>query len=137
MRLIGVSFPRTGKGGPVEHEEQADRMERQAAEMEEDSQKLGRQIDATKGDWETKEQDGSVPGAQPDHGEEKPTMETPGQESDQLPEEGPAGQVQDDDGGSGRDEAEQGGGGGHGEEDETGTGNPDAAGVEDPDSDDD
>lgn len=60
-------------------------------------------------------------------------METPGQESDQLPEEGPAGQVHDDDGHGARDRAGE-SPGVPGEE-ETGTGNPDAAGVEDPDSD--
>ena len=111
-------------------------MERKAQEMEEDSKKLESQIDSTKSDWEAKQQDSSVPGAQPDLDQEKPDMETPGQESDQLPEEGPAGQVYDDDGGAGRNQAEK-GSGVPGENEETGTGNPDAAGVEDPDSDDD
>jgi hypothetical protein len=118
---------------PVEHEEQADRMERRAGEMEEDSQQLGHQIEETRSDWESKEEDSSVPGAQPDHDEETSTMERPGEESDQLPEEGPGGQVYDDDGGAGRDQDEQ-GAGVPGENEETGTGNPDAAGVEDPDS---
>jgi hypothetical protein len=59
--------------------------------------------------------------------------ETPREESDQLPEEGPAGQVPDDAGGSGaRDEAER--SPGVPGEDETATGNPDAAGTEDPDA---
>jgi hypothetical protein len=58
--------------------------------------------------------------------------ETPREESDQLPEEGPAGQVPDDAGGSARDEAEH-SPGVPGEEG-TATGNPDAAGAEDPDS---
>jgi hypothetical protein len=61
--------------------------------------------------------------------------ETPREESDQLPEEGPAGQVPDDDGGAARDEAER-SPGVPGEE-ETATGNPDAAGAEEPDSGDD
>jgi hypothetical protein len=61
--------------------------------------------------------------------------ETPREESDQLPEEGPAGQVHDDDAGGGaRDEAEQ-SPGVPGEED-TATGNPNAAGAEEPGSDD-
>lgn len=60
--------------------------------------------------------------------------ESPREESDQLPEEAPAEQVPDDSGrGPARDEAEQ-APGVPGEE-ETGTGNPDAAGAEDPDSD--
>jgi hypothetical protein len=58
--------------------------------------------------------------------------ETPREESDQLPEEGPPGQVLDDAGGSAREEAER-SPGVPGEE-ETATGNPDAAGAEDPDS---
>ena len=55
-------------------------------------------------------------------------------ESDQMPEEGPAQQVpDDDDSGSSRDEADE-NPGVPGEDDQS-TGNPDAAGSEDPDSD--
>ena len=57
------------------------------------------------------------------------------EESDQLPEEAPSDQVPDDSGGAARDEAEQ-SPGVPGEE-ETATGNPDAAGAEEPDSGDD
>ena len=54
------------------------------------------------------------------------------EESDQLPEEGPSQQVpEDDDEAGARDDAED-SAGVPGEE-ETSTGNPDAAGVEDPD----
>ncbi|MGH2712486.1 MAG: hypothetical protein ACRDM7_01100 [Thermoleophilaceae bacterium] len=58
--------------------------------------------------------------------------ETPREESDQLPEEGPAGQVPDDKPGAARDEAHD-SPGVPGEEG-TATGNPDAAGAEEPDS---
>jgi hypothetical protein len=58
-------------------------------------------------------------------------IDTPREESDQLPEEGPAGQVPDDDGEAARDEAER-SPGVPGEE-ETATGNPAAAGAEEPD----
>ena len=61
--------------------------------------------------------------------------ETPREESDQLPEEGPAGQVPEDEGGPAREEAER-SPGVPGEE-ETAIGNPAAAGAEDPDSGDD
>jgi hypothetical protein len=61
--------------------------------------------------------------------------ETPREESDQRPEEAPSDQVPDDAGGAARDAAEE-SPGVPGEE-ETATGNPDAAGAEDPDSDDD
>jgi hypothetical protein len=59
--------------------------------------------------------------------------ESPRKESDQLPEEGPPEQVPDDTGRAVREEAEQ-SPGVPGEE-ETATGNPAAAGAEEPDSD--
>jgi hypothetical protein len=59
--------------------------------------------------------------------------DTPRRESDQLPEEAPSDQVPDDAPGSAREDANH-SPGVPGEE-ETGTGNPDAAGAEDPDSD--
>ena len=60
-------------------------------------------------------------------------MESRQEESDQLPEEGPAGQIpEDDSGGEARDQAED--SPGVPGEDEQATGNPDAAGSEDPDS---
>ena len=58
--------------------------------------------------------------------------ETPREESDQLPEEAPTEQVPDDEGGAARDEAEQ--SPGVPGEKETATGNPGAAGAEEPDS---
>jgi hypothetical protein len=59
-------------------------------------------------------------------------METPREESDQRPEEAPPEQVPDDTAGPARDEAEE-SPGVPGEED-TATGNPEAAGAEEPDS---
>ena len=58
-------------------------------------------------------------------------MERRKEESDQLPEEGPSGQVPDDEGGETREEADR-TPGVPGEE-EKGTGNPDAACTESPD----
>jgi hypothetical protein len=55
--------------------------------------------------------------------------ETPREESDQLPEEAPSEQVPDDAGGAAREEAEE--SPGVPGEDETATGNPDAAGADD------
>ena len=54
------------------------------------------------------------------------------EESDQLPEQGPEEQVPDDAGGSREDAGRSAGVPG---EEETGTGNPDAAGAEEPDDD--
>lgn len=62
-------------------------------------------------------------------------MERSREESDQLPEEGPGGQVPDDSSDAGRERADE-SAGVPGEE-ETGTGNPDAAGADDPDDADD
>jgi len=58
-------------------------------------------------------------------------IETPREESDQLPEEGPTEQVHDDEGGAAREEAEE--TPGVPDEEETATGSPDAAGAEEPD----
>jgi hypothetical protein len=50
----------------VEHEEQAEQMEHDAERMEHDSERVGDHIDDARQEWEAKEQDPSVPGAQPD-----------------------------------------------------------------------
>ena len=54
----------------MEHDEQADRLEREADRMEEESEKVGDRIEETRRDWESKEQDPYVPGAQTDDGTE-------------------------------------------------------------------
>ena len=46
-------------------------MERDAAEMEEHSDKVGERIEETRKEWEAKEQDPSIPGAQPDRDEDE------------------------------------------------------------------
>lgn len=55
----------------MEHEEQAERLEEDAERMERHSEQLGEQIEDVKSDWERKERDVAVPGAQPDPGEEE------------------------------------------------------------------
>lgn len=55
----------------MEHEEQAERMEEDAERMEEHADKLGERIDSIQDDWERKEQDPAVPGAQPDPDEDE------------------------------------------------------------------
>ncbi len=50
----------------MDHEEKARELERDADEMEEHSDKVGERIEETRRDWEAKEQDPSIPGAQPD-----------------------------------------------------------------------
>jgi hypothetical protein len=72
----------------VEHEEQAERMERDAERMEHDSDRVGDRIDEARKDWEAKEQDASVPGAQPDPGEEQEPVAGAEVDEETLDEEG-------------------------------------------------
>lgn len=100
----------------MEHEQQAEKLEQELQRLEEHSGEVGDQIDETRRDWEAKEDDPTVPGAQPE-------------QSDQLPEEAPAEVVPDDrSDDDGADESP----GVPGEE-RTATGNPDAAGADEED----
>jgi hypothetical protein len=47
----------------TEHQEQADRLEREADAMQKQSERLGDDISAAREDWEAKKHDDSVPGA--------------------------------------------------------------------------
>jgi hypothetical protein len=72
----------------VEHEEQADRMERDAERMEHESDRVGDHIDDTRKDWVSKEQDPSVPGAQSDPDEEQEPVAGAEADEETLDEEG-------------------------------------------------
>jgi hypothetical protein len=61
----------------MEHEEQADRMDEDTEKMEQHSEQLGERIEDIESDWERKEQDASVPGAQPDPGEDETSTGNP------------------------------------------------------------
>jgi hypothetical protein len=65
----------------MEHDEQADRMEEDADKLEQHSEQLGDRIENVQDDWERKEQDVAVPGAQPDPDEEEEPL--PGVNSDE------------------------------------------------------
>jgi hypothetical protein len=54
----------------VEHEEQGETLEAEAERMEEHSDEVGERIEEAREDWESKQNDPSVPGAQPATGEE-------------------------------------------------------------------
>jgi predicted nucleic acid-binding Zn-ribbon protein len=54
----------------MEHEEKADRLERELDDLEERSERVEDRIEETREDWESKEKDSTIPGAQPDEGEE-------------------------------------------------------------------
>lgn len=121
----------------MKHDEQAQRLEREVEDLEEKSERVGEHIRETREEWKSKEEDPAVPGAQPDPDEptdeESSVSEKTPEESDQLPEEGPGGQVPDD-GGPEREGGED-SSGTPGDEG-TATGNPDAAGSDEPGSDD-
>ena len=72
----------------MEHEEQAEQMEEGAERMEHHSDQLGDRIEDVKEDWERKEHDASVPGAQPDPDEEEEPVAGVDADEDTLSEEG-------------------------------------------------
>ena len=72
----------------MEHEEQAERMEEDAERMEHHSDQLGDRIDAVKEDWERKEHDPSVPGAQPDSDDQEEPVAGVDADEETLSEEG-------------------------------------------------
>jgi hypothetical protein len=74
----------------MEHDEQADAMEREADRMERHSDRIGDHIDEARRDWEAKEQDPLVPGARPDEEEDAGDEEQSG--------------ARDDDGGDGEED---------------------------------
>jgi hypothetical protein len=49
----------------VEHQDHADQLEGEADKMEQESQRVEGRIEESRRDWEAKEGDVSVPGAQP------------------------------------------------------------------------
>jgi hypothetical protein len=59
----------------MEHDEQADRLEEDADKLEQHNEQLGERIDDIRDDWERKEKDISVPGAQPDPDEDEQSDE--------------------------------------------------------------
>jgi hypothetical protein len=72
----------------VEHEEQADRLEHDADRLEQESDRIGDHIDEARREWEAKEQDPSVPGAQPDPAEEEESVPGVGADEETVSEEG-------------------------------------------------
>lgn len=65
-----------------EHEQQADRLEREADDMAEQSDRLEQDISETRSDWERKQADESVPGATGEREPEGPAPEPDGESGD-------------------------------------------------------
>jgi hypothetical protein len=72
-----------------EHEQQADRVERELDDMQEQSERLDGDISEARSDWERKQADSSVPGAVDEREPEGPATEEgepPGGSGDPPPE---------------------------------------------------
>ena len=72
----------------MEHEEQARELERDVDKLEKHSDEVGEQIEETRREWEAKEQDPSIPGAQPDPDEEEQSVPGVAADEESLSEEG-------------------------------------------------
>jgi hypothetical protein len=65
-----------------EHERIHEEAEREADDLEHRTEELGKHVDETRQDWESKKSDESIPGAKPDEDEES---EGPPPEADVTP----------------------------------------------------
>ena len=72
----------------MRQEEPSERLEREAGRMEDESERVGGVIDGARRDWESKEQDASVPGAQPDPDEDEESVAGVDSDEERLDEEG-------------------------------------------------
>jgi hypothetical protein len=72
----------------MEHEEQSEKLSRELDRLDEHSDEVGEQIDDARREWEAKEDDPAVPGAQPDPGDEEESVPGVGADEETLSEEG-------------------------------------------------
>ena len=72
----------------MEHDEHAEKLERELERLDEHSDEVGEDIDDARRDWEAKEDDPTVPGAQPDPGEEEESLPGVAADEETLSEEG-------------------------------------------------
>ena len=61
----------------MDHDEQAEKLAQELERLDEHSDEVGERIDDARRDWEAKEDDPTIPGAQPDPGDEE---ESPSEE---------------------------------------------------------
>jgi hypothetical protein len=71
----------------VEHDEQAEELEREADKLDEHSERVGEHIEEAKKEWEAKEEDPAVPGAQPEPGDEEESIPGVAADEDTMREE--------------------------------------------------
>jgi hypothetical protein len=72
----------------MEHEEQSEKLSRELDRLDEHSEEVGEQIDEARREWEAKEDDPAVPGAQPDPGDEEESVPGVAADEETLSEEG-------------------------------------------------
>ncbi|MEA2403155.1 MAG: hypothetical protein QOK00_3558 [Thermoleophilaceae bacterium] len=72
----------------MEHDERAEELEREAEVLEQHAERVGEHIEDARRDWEAKEDDPTVPGAQPDPGDEEESLPGVGSDEETLSEEG-------------------------------------------------
>jgi hypothetical protein len=72
----------------MEHEEQGEKLSHELDRLDEHSDEVGERIDETRREWEAKEEDPTVPGAQPDPGDEEQSVPGVAADEETLSEEG-------------------------------------------------
>ena len=72
----------------MEHEEQGEKLARELERLDEHSDEVGEHIDEARHDWEAKEDDPTVPGAQPDPGDDEEAVPGVAADEELLSEEG-------------------------------------------------
>ena len=72
----------------MEHERQAEKLERELERLDEHSDEVGDDIEDARREWEAKEGDPTVPGAQPDPAEQEESVPGVAADEEMLSEEG-------------------------------------------------
>lgn len=69
----------------MDYQRRSSDLEGEAEQMDDRTDELERDIAKTKGEWESRKSDGSVPGAQPTEGEAAPEQESEDDDADSSP----------------------------------------------------
>ena len=72
----------------MEHEERAEELEQEADRLDDHSDAVGEHIEDARREWEAKEDDPAVPGAQPGPGEDEESVPGVAADEDTLADEG-------------------------------------------------
>jgi hypothetical protein len=72
----------------MDHEEQSEKLSRELDRLDEHSEEVGEQIEDARREWEAKEEDPAVPGAQPGPGDDEKSVPGVAADEETLSEEG-------------------------------------------------